>query len=178
MIAELLVGSPPRAGRVKVVGVEGRSGSGKSTLADRLATELRAPVVRMDHLYPGWDGLAGGVDALVRWVLEPLAAGRPASWRRYDWAAGQYAEAHRVPDSDVLIVEGVGVGARIVTPYLSLLIWLDLPEPERRRRALDRDGDIYAPHWDRWAAHEDAFYRDHDVRARADLVLPAPEETR
>ena len=38
-----------------------------------------------------------------------------------------------------------------------LTVWLQLPEAQRRRRALARDGEIYRPHWERWAAQEDAL---------------------
>ena len=41
----------------------------------------------------------------------------------------------------------------------------------RRARALSRDGETYAPHWERWAAQEDAVYRSSRPRDRADLVL-------
>jgi uridine kinase len=171
-IVDLLASRPPRAGRVKVLAVEGRSGSGKSTLAAAVAAELGAPVIRMDDLYAGWDGLLDGVDALVRWVLAPLRRGEEARWRRYDWQLGRYAEWHQLPTADVVVVEGVGAGAREVAPYLSALVWVDAPAEVRRERALARDGDTYTPHWDRWARHEDAFYAAHDVRSRADLLLP------
>ena len=41
-------------------------------------------------------------------------------------------------------------------------------------RALARDGETYAPHWERWAAHEEAYLDRHDPRAAADLVVRLP----
>ncbi|GAA0969458.1 AAA family ATPase [Acrocarpospora macrocephala] len=166
-IAAWLRERPARAGRTRVLAVEGRSGSGKSTLAD----ELGAPVVRMDNLYPGWDGLTAGIDALVEWVLRPLGAGLPARWRRYDWHRGEYAEWHDVPTTDTLVVEGVGSGARPAAPYLSGLIWMEAADATRRSRALARDGDLYTPHWTRWASQEERYYALDDVRSRADLTI-------
>ncbi|MDR7275446.1 cytidylate kinase [Catenuloplanes atrovinosus] len=154
-----------------MVAVEGRSGAGKTGLARALAHTLDAPLVRMDDLYPGWDGLLGGVGALREWILEPLAARDPIRWRRWDWAAGTYRDWEPLTVGTDLIVEGVGCGARALAPYRSGLVWIDAPEAVRRRRALERDGDAYAPHWDRWARQEDAFYATNQVRAHADLVI-------
>ncbi|MEU4834619.1 hypothetical protein [Streptosporangium sp. NPDC023615] len=170
-IAARLRSWPARAGGTRVLAVEGRSGAGKSTLAAAVAAELGAPVVRMDDLYPGWDGLLGGVDALVGWVLRPLSLDRPARWRRYDWAAGGYAEWHEVPGGGFLVLDGTGSGALAAAPYLSGLVWLEAPGGVRRTRALERDGDLYAPHWERWAAQEERFHARDDVRARADLTI-------
>ncbi|GAA1019807.1 adenylate kinase [Acrocarpospora pleiomorpha] len=158
---------PARAGRTRVLAVEGRSGSGKSTLAAAFAV----PVIRMDDLYPGWDGLSAGIDALVEWVLRRLGAGLPAQWRRYDWHQGEYAEWHDVPATDTLVVEGVGSGARPAAPYLSGLIWMEAADDTRRSRALARDGDLYIPHWTRWAGQEERYYALDDVRSRADLTI-------
>ncbi|BCJ45709.1 adenylate kinase [Actinoplanes ianthinogenes] len=152
-----------------MLAVEGRSGSGKSSLAAAVAGRLAAPLIRMDDLYAGWDGLERGVEALRDWVLAPLAAGRPAIWRRWDWAAGEYAEEHRVPDAEWLVVEGVGAGA--LPAYLSGVVWLTSPAAVRKRRALARDGETYAPHWDSWARHEDAFYAAEPIRERAGLII-------
>ncbi|GII59601.1 hypothetical protein Pth03_79900 [Planotetraspora thailandica] len=170
-LAEWLRTRPPRAGGTRVLAVEGRSGAGKSTLADRVADRLGAPVVRMDDLYDGWDGLLAGADSLLRWVLLPISAGRPPRWRRYDWQRGEYAEWHTAPVTDTLVVEGVGSGARQAGPYLSGLVWLEAGEGVRRERALARDGEVYAPHWSRWAAQEERYHAAHDVRARADLTI-------
>lgn len=164
-------GRPARAGGTRVLAVEGRSGSGKSTLAAEIAAELAAPMIRMDDLYPGWDGLLGGVDALLEWVLRPLSAYRTARWRRFDWERDEYAEWHDVPPTDALVVEGVGSGARAAGPFLSGLIWVEAAEETRKARALARDGDVYAPHWDRWADQEERFYAVQDVSARADLTI-------
>ncbi|TWG24111.1 uridine kinase [Actinoplanes teichomyceticus] len=170
-VVEWARGREPSAGGRRVLAVEGRSGSGKTTLARGVADRLGAPLIHMDDLYAGWDGLEPGVLALRDWVLRPLAENRRAVWRRWDWAAGAYAEEHPVPDAGWLVVEGVGAGAGRLRAYRSGLIWLDSPGWLRKRRALARDGATYAPHWDRWARQEDAFYAAERVRDHADLVI-------
>lgn len=168
-LAGQVCGADPAAGSTRVVAIDGLSGAGKSMLAARLAEALtEAPVVHMDDLYPGWDGLADAPARLLEWVLEPLSRGEPARYRRYDWGAGEYAEWHDVPEAPVLVVEGCGAGVRAVAPYLSLLVWVEAPEPERRRRGLARDPG-YAPYWDRWARQEQAMYATERTRERADL---------
>jgi hypothetical protein len=161
----------PRAGRTAVLAVEGRSGSGKTVLARAVAAGSGASLIRMDDLYPGWDGLLGGVEALRDWVLRPLAEGRAAAWRRWDWAAGEYAEWHPVPADALLVVDGAGGGARSLACYRSGLVWVDAADEQRRDRALARDGATYAPHWERWARQEDEFYAAERVREHADLIV-------
>jgi uridine kinase len=160
-----------QAGRTRVVAVDGRSGAGKTSLAVALAAALRAPVVTLEDLYGGWDGLEHGIDLLVAEVLQPLAAGRAARVPRYDWVRGEWAEPWTLAPPGLLVVEGVGAGARRAARYESALIWLEETAAVRRRRALDRDGDTFAPHWDRWAAQEDALLEREHTRDRADLVL-------
>ena len=49
---------------VPIVLIDGRSGAGKSTLAAALAARLGTPLLALDSLYPGWDGLAAGAVAV------------------------------------------------------------------------------------------------------------------
>jgi cytidylate kinase len=161
----------PSAGPRRVVAFEGRSGSGKTTLARAVAAALNAPLLHMDDLYAGWDGLRDGVTALHERVLVPLAENRPAVWRRWDWTSGAYAEEHRVPDGDWLLVEGVGSGGRVLRTYLSGIVWIEASDTDRKSRALARDGQTYAPHWERWARQEDAYYDADQVREAADLIV-------
>ncbi|MFI5934678.1 dephospho-CoA kinase [Actinoplanes sp. NPDC051494] len=175
-VAEWAAALGPATGRLRVVAVEGRSGAGKSGFADTLAAALGASLIRMDEIYPGWDGLLAAVTTVHDRVLVPLAAGRPARWRLWDWANDGPGQWHEVPATDNLVVEGVGCGARALRPYTSGLVWIEAPEAVRHRRAMARDGDTYAPHWRRWARQEEAFYRANDVRGRADLIIENDRE--
>ena len=185
-LARLASTAPPaartRPGGPRVIALDGPSGAGKTTLARALAPALGtagapAPVVRLEDFYPGWDGLDAVVPRLVEWVLEPLAAGRPVGFHRWDWDAGAWAEWHPVPvppGTAAVLVDGVGSGARACAPYLSLLVWADAPADVRYARAMARDGEGYRPHWDRWAAQEEAHFAREGTRARASVVVGEP----
>lgn len=155
LVTAALRAAAPRAGRTAVLAIDGRSGSGKTTLAAALRDELDCPLVTLEDLYGGWDGLEHGISLLVSEVLRPLAAGRPAVVPRYDWTTRTWAAPALLPVPRTLIVEGAGAGARAAATFTSLIVWLEAPEGTRRKRALDRDGALYAPFWDQWAAQEE-----------------------
>jgi len=159
------------AGATRVVAVDGRSGSGKTSLATALRAALGAPAVSLEYLYGGWDGLERGIDMLVSDVLEPIAHGRAARVPRYDWIAAAWDTPWRLEPPEVLIVEGAGAGARRAAAYESALIWMEAPASVRKKRALDRDGATFAPHWDAWAAQEETMLACERTPERADIVI-------
>lgn len=162
----------PGRGTTVVVGIDGPSGSGKTTLAATLADAIGGtPVVHMDDLYPGWDGLADAIPRLVEQALEPLARGEIARYQRYDWLTGRYAEWVPVPDAAVLIVEGVASTAGAAAPYIDVPLWIEAPQPIRYARGIERDGEAYAPHWTRWQRQENELYAVNRTRDRAVIVL-------
>lgn len=171
LIVAFLRTAPPRAGDTRIVAVDGRSGSGKTTLAAALRVELHAPVVSLEYLYGGWDGLERGIGLLVTEVLEPLANGQAALVPQYDWIRESWDEPWRLAPPDVLIIEGAGAGAGRAARYESAVVWMESPLPVRKKRALDRDGETYAPFWDRWAVQEDAMLARERTPERADLVV-------
>ena len=157
-----------------VVLIDGGSGSGKTTLAAALAPALAAQLVRLDDFYPGWGGLESASAAVGDQVLAPVDPG----WRRWDWSAGAAAEWHELDSSLPLVIEGSGCLSRSNRAGATFGIWVELDAPTRRQRALQRDGDSYAPHWDEWAAQERAFgCREHPWRL-ADVVLADEDVTR
>jgi uridine kinase len=172
-IGTTLRAAPARAGRTRVVAIDGRSGSGKTRLAGLLRAELGAPVVSLEDLYGGWDGLERGIDLLVTEVFEPLAARRRAHIPRYDWITRTWGESASLDPPELLIVEGVGAGARRAAISESLLVWLEAPADVRKKRALDRDGETFAPYWDYWAAQEDAMLAREHTPERADILIDA-----
>lgn len=155
-----------------LIGIDGPSGGGKSTLAARIAAALDdAPILRMDDLYPGWDGLAASVRQLVRWVLSPARHGRVPRYRRYDWHHGDYAEWRAVRRHRYLIVEGAGSTCGAARPFFAVRVFVDADPDERMRRALERDGEMFRPHWDRWAQQEAALFGPDRTRRAAHVTV-------
>jgi chloramphenicol 3-O-phosphotransferase len=151
-----------------VVIIDGGSGSGKSTIARPLAERLSAQLVRLDDIYPGWDGLEAGSAAVVETVLA-----KEPGWRRWDWEAGAPAEWVPLDPELPLVIEGSGSLSRAARRLATFGVWLELGAAERRRRAIARDGDRYEPYWDRWAAQEHAFFERERPDAVADLIIDA-----
>lgn len=162
-----------------VVLIDGRSGSGKTTHAALLAAELGAhgvpaQTLHLDSLYPGWNGLSRG-SAAVATVL------RERGYYPYDWALARFSEKRITLDPlQPLVIEGCGA---LTAENLDAArdwagpgeqvrsLWLECDEAVRRERALARDGEMFAPHWDEWAGQESAHYELHEPWLLADEVL-------
>lgn len=172
----LIADSPALPSGGRIIAVDGRSGAGKTTVATALAAALRCPILTVDDLCPGWDGLSQ-VPALLAATLEPLAQGRTGQFRRYDWIAGEPGGDVRLPPTDWLVVDGVGSGSLLCRPSLSYLIWIEADEAQRKERALARDGAVFARVWDRWAAQESALFEQEQTAAAADAVLTEDPQT-
>ncbi|TDN92732.1 hypothetical protein [Microbacterium sp. BK668] len=161
-----------------VVLIDGQSGSGKTSLARRLVARWpltgRVQLIALDSLYPGWDGLADGVETARAAVLVPHGRGVIGIWQRWDWDASEPAEAHAVDPSLPLIVEGSGLLTAATAPLGDLRVWLESPMSSRKRRALERDGDTYRPHWDQWAEQEERHLVRDDPRHHATHLFEVP----
>jgi energy-coupling factor transporter ATP-binding protein EcfA2 len=161
-----------------VVLIDGRSGAGKSTLARLVAEQwpLRTEpqLIALDSIYPGWDGLDAGVERAYDQILHPHGRGVVGTWQRYDWEAGEYAESHAVDPARGVILEGCGALTPRTARVADVRVWVESPEASRKRRALDRDGDVFRPHWDRWALQETVHQRRDDPIGHATLVVSIP----
>ncbi|WP_082888859.1 ATP-binding protein [Leifsonia xyli] len=163
------------AGRTPVILIDGPSGAGKSSLADLLLARWPADgvprLVRMDDLYPGWDGLGAGSAAVGRDLLGPLRTTGRGTWERWDWEHHRPAERHTVAGGEPLVIEGCGTLSRENASLADLTVWLHADDALRKRRALARDGETFAVEWDRWQAQFDRFVeREHPLHHAA-LVL-------
>jgi hypothetical protein len=52
-----------------------------------------------------------------------------------------------------------------------VLIWLEADRDVRFQRGVERDGETFLPHWQRWAIQEDALFLADATRYRADLII-------
>jgi uridine kinase len=174
-VAELagrLAGLTPRLGRTRLIAVDGRSGSGKTWLAEELAGAVGAPVIHLDDLYRGWEGPASALGALTDWVVGPLGRGEAARWRRFDWGSMEYAEWHRTPAAEVVLVEGCGSVRAALASVYAARIWVEAPAAARDQRLRARaDWAAYAPHARQWAEQEDELYRLEQTRQHCDVIV-------
>ena len=163
-----------------VILIDGPSGAGKSTLADRIlaawpATEGRTKglptLIRLDDIYPGWNGLAAASAHVTEHVLRPFRAGLPGAWRRYDWTTDAPAEWHPVDPARPLLVEGCGTLAAANAGLSDVRIWLTADDQERKQRALARDGEAFRSHWDQWQAEWQGFLVREEPARWATLEL-------
>jgi uridine kinase len=168
-LAELIEAAEPRCGQVRVVAVDGGAAAGKSSLAVALAGRLDgAAVLSTDAMLDGWAGQFDFWPRLRADVLAPLAAGRPGSYRSYDWHAMRFAGTVAVPVPRVLVVEGVSAIAACAG-RLSVAIFLDVPRDVRERRWVERDGPLRQA-WRDWLDGEDRYFSEHPLPPGTVLV--------
>ncbi|WP_232020914.1 cobalt ABC transporter [Acidipropionibacterium jensenii] len=160
------------AGRRPVVLIDGGSGSGKSTLAEALVGILdRRPGAPWqlvhDDFYPGWAGLS----AAWRMVPEKILADHDAGYRPWDWAAKAPGDRRELDPRAAILVECCGALTPVSAAMATTRIWCEADPRTRRRRALDRDGEMFAPYWQMWAVQEELHWLRHRPRTLADIVV-------
>ncbi len=136
-----------------------------------VAQKPELQLVRMDDLYPGWDGLEAG----SRHVHDYVIAASARRWQRWDWVDGAPAEWHVLDPSRPVLIEGCGALSRANRALAAWAVWVELDEPTRRARVRERDGDSWAEHWDSWAAQEEVFIARENPRALADTIVDGHE---
>lgn len=161
---------PATLGSGRLICVDGPAGSGKTTLARAISDLTGAPVVHMDALYDGWEGLPRIADQLDSLLL-PLAADQPGHHLRYDWDLEQYVGTVTVEPGPLLVLEGVGSGSRAHAGLCTLLVWVEAPADLRLARGLDRDGTLLEDRWRQWMCDEAEHFAREGTRDRADLVV-------
>ena len=169
-VLDLARSREPTLGRGRLVCVDGPAGSGKTTLAAEIGSLTGAPVLHMDDMFEGWDGLPRITDQLET-LLRPLAGGRSGSYRRLDWPGNAWAETILVPPAPLLVLEGVGSGSASVAELITVLAWVEVPYDLRMARGLERGGIGVADNWRQWAVDEQDLFARERTRERADIVV-------
>jgi len=170
------------AGENPTIVIDGPSGAGKSTLADALlrlwprqnSSAERVQLVRLDDIYPGWEGLEAAA-TVAQHILSERTRGRSASWQRYDWARGELTTWHEVDPTRPLIVEGCGSLSTQAVEGAQIRIWASVSEDVRKERALARGGEDFESHWDVWDQQFSARILRENPERFANMILAASE---
>jgi uridine kinase len=164
----------PGGVKVRVIAIDGLGGAGKSSLAALLAHELDAPIVRTDD-FAHWDNPTGWWPELLAHALEPLAAGKPASYEPTSWH-GEEKVLVLIEPAEFVILEGVTASREAFRPYLAFSIWVETPREVRLSRGLERDGPEARSQWEEWMEAEDRYVERERPAEHADCVLRGDQD--
>jgi uridine kinase len=150
-----------------VVAIDGHGAAGKSVLAAAVATLVAATVVHVDDFFraagsaaiDGESPMAAYYDweRLRREALEPLRAGRRASFRAFDWQSDGYLPGLIVAEpAELVLLEGVSSSAAALADLIDRTVLVQTPESERVARLHERIADEA---WDEeWLAAERSYF--------------------
>jgi uridine kinase len=160
--------APPDV-ETRIVGIDGHGGAGKSTLAERLQSVLGTQVVHTDD-FASWDNPINWWPLLVKRVLIPLAAGRPATFQPTQWGATKPDRITLQPEQ-LTILEGVTAIRSAFGPYLALKIWVETPRELCIERGVARDGEEAREQWERGFDAENGYVAREQPHTHADIVV-------
>lgn len=173
--AEVVAAVRDLADGAPVIVIDGPAGAGKTSTAAAivaLVAPRSAAVIHMDDLYDGWRGLNDELTDYLTEELEPqIRAGEDITHRCFDWHAGEFGASRRAPETDVLIVEGVGAGQPALADVADLSIWVEAPRQICEQRWRDRDGAAMSAHMADWWVAQDSHFARYRTRERADLTV-------
>jgi hypothetical protein len=111
---------------------------------------------------------------LVSEVLTPVRLRQPGHFHRFDWAKGTLGEAEPVPETDVLIVDLIGLFHPEALPSIDITVWCDVDLDTAEERGIARDRQLGRNHealWrEVWTPNERDFAMLYAPRSRADVL--------
>lgn len=171
-----------------LIAFDGRSGSGKSTLARHVAARVGGTVVEGDDFYSGgidaeWAQRSAKqkVDECIDWqrlkteALDPLLAGRSATWHPFNFETGIGLAAHTISrePADVIIVDGIYSARPELQDIVEFKILVELPDDlARRHRLVAREGQTFMDSWHAlWDEAEDFYFTRIRPPSSFDMVV-------
>ena len=151
---------------MSLIAIDGRAGAGKTTLAarffDELSVDKTVDVIHMDDLYDGWEN---ALDEHLTKTLESIVNAHQKKEGFeidiFNWQSMSFDSKRQINPVDILILEGVGAGQKVVRDAGATLYWLDIDADDGIARVLKRDGNQIASQMKQWQiAQEIHFLRD------------------
>lgn len=126
----------------------------------------------MDDLYAGWDNaLTEDLSKILRYLVDQHLQKSPAQIQRYNWGTSSFGETEILPEADLLILEGVGSGAKEIQDDFTALIWMEIEPRDGLKRVINRDGAQVAEQMEKWLTTQAKYFLQHSTREKADFIL-------
>lgn len=164
---------------MSLIAIDGRAGAGKTTLAASFYEELSADktvaVIHMDDLYDGWENALG---MRLTQTLESIVKSHQSKVAFeidiFNWQSMSFDSKRVIHPVDILILEGVGAGQKVVRDAGATLYWLDIDAEVGIQRVLNRDGNQIASQMKQWQIAQEIHFLRDKTRENAELIQSSP----
>lgn len=164
-----------------VVAIDGPSASGKSTLGDLLVKKYDALLFHTDHYFlpkekKTKERLAesgGNVDymRLKSEIMDNLDQEYLKS-DHFNCVTNQLEKRDLVKNKQVIVVEGAYSMHRLLFPYYTLSIFLEIDDDLQQNRILARNGEEMLKKWmSEWIPLENIYFEKENLRMKSDIVI-------
>lgn len=167
-----------------IIGVSGFGGAGKSSFAKALGEAVGAPFVGVDSFqkdgafdteYSLWEIM--DFPRLEKEVLQPFASGEKIiRYGHFNVPSRSVTETRELKNTELLIIEGVGLFRPELSKYFGLKIWVDCPMDAAIARGKKRDREEYGNPTDEqwegiWKKNDEEYLEQYKPKDAADFVF-------
>ena len=159
-----------------LIAIDGPAGAGKTTLAAQFQRDFSkvksVSIIHMDSLYAGWDNVFGErLTSQLEIIVSEHNALRPFTVKIFNWASMVFDSCQTIEPTDILIIEGVGAGQRIVRDAGAITYWLDIEPSVGLERVLQRDGYEIESQMRQWQSDQEEHFASDLTRNHAHYIL-------
>lgn len=164
---------------MSLIAIDGRAGAGKTTLAASFYEELSADktvaVIHMDDLYDGWENaLSERLTQTLESIVKSHQSKVAFEIDIFNWKSMSFDSKRVIHPVDILILEGVGAGQKVVRDAGATLYWLDIDAEVGIQRVLNRDGNQIASQMKQWQIAQEIHFLRDKTRENAEHIQSSP----
>ena len=164
---------------MSLIAIDGRAGAGKTTLAasffDDLSVDKTVEVIHMDDLYDGWDNaLSERLTQTLESIVKSHQSKVAFEIDIFNWQSMSFDSKRVIHPVDILILEGVGAGQKVVRDAGATLYWLDIDAEVGIQRVLNRDGNQIASQMKQWQIAQEIHFLRDKTRENAEHIQSSP----
>ena len=164
---------------MSLIAIDGRAGAGKTTLAanffEALSADKTVEVIHMDDLYDGWENaLSERLTQTLESIVKSHQNNRAFEIDIFNWQSMSFDSKRTINPVDILILEGVGAGQKVVRDAGATLYWLDIDADVGIARVLKRDGNQIASQMKQWQIAQEIHFLRDKTRENAEHIQSSP----
>jgi len=164
---------------MSLIAIDGRAGAGKTTLAASFYEELSADktvaVIHMDDLYNGWENaLSERLTQTLESIVKSHQSKVAFEIDIFNWQSMSFDSKRVIHPVDILILEGVGAGQKVVRDAGATFYWLDIDAEVGIQRVLNRDGNQIASQMKQWQIAQEIHFLRDKTRENAEHIQSSP----